>query len=397
MSVVRRDSFTLRRKKRLPDGRLRVDAHVAKVGILEYLEKGKLVREFVPPETLFEPESMETMKGALIVDDHPTDGDGTIGAHNARDLQRGITGDNVRKDGDHLAATFYISDPELIEKMERREKVEVSPGYLCDILKKPGTWNGRPYDRVQLRRRYNHNAVVESGRAGSARVRMDAALKRTENINMGAKNKPAGDGQTLLGAAAKIESLEAKVAELESERDEAQGRADALEAELKVRRQPTGHEDKIKLLETDVEKHKIRADRAERALATLSDRVRTGVESRVALERDAREVLGEIDSHGERLRFDAFSDREIMALVVEKLHGVVIDDDKTDEYARARFDAAIEGHRAGSEALERLRDEGARDEREVRNDSKTAREKFLASNAEAWRTPLPTSSLKKGA
>lgn len=401
MREQRFDIVSLRRKKRLPDGRLRADAHVARAGVLDYIQNGKLVREYIPPEELFDPESLETLKGVVFTDAHPPTG--LVSSRNAREYQRGMLSDTVRRDGDHIAATIYITDEDLISKMENGQQ-DVSAGYTCDIEKKAGvTPQGERYDQIQRRRRYNHVASVEFGRAGSARVRMDAAQQVVHQVhqqrkatNMAGKKDDKGVDKALLSAASKISALEAQIAEAEARADAAEGRVDALEAEIDRLRIPNPDLEKVDELAARLETETKRADSAERALASLNDRIKGGVKKRVELENAAREVLGSLDDNGQPTRFDDMTDREIMAVVVEKLHGVSIDDSKSTEYARARFDAAIEGFRAGSAALERIAEEAQRPDVKLRNDAASLRDQYKNDQQNAWMKPLP-SSLKKGA
>ena len=50
----------------------------------------------------------------------------------------------------------------------------MSLGYVCKIDETPGEWNGQKYDQIQRDINYNHLAVVHKGRAGNARIRLDA-------------------------------------------------------------------------------------------------------------------------------------------------------------------------------------------------------------------------------
>jgi hypothetical protein len=67
-----------------------------------------------------------------------------------------------------------------------------------------------------------------------------------------------------------------------------------------------------------------------------------------------------------------------MRAVLEKLHGP-IPRDRSEEYLRARFDAAVEGYFAGEAALARAR-EAVRIDTEKSRDALSAREKMIAFN-----------------
>lgn len=404
MSRVQRfDIGSLRPRKVMGDGRMRCDAHITRSGVLVYrLPSGDIQREWRPDEEVFSPKSLETLKGVVVTDDHP--GDGLVTPRNARRLQRGVIGENIRRDGSHVAATIYVTDEELIRKMEAGKR-QVSAGYTCDIERKSGTTpDGERYDAIQRNIVYNHSAIVEFGRAGSTSVRMDAAHQvidlDQENRHMGNKKddlRGRSPSSPILGAASKIKALEEGMAEAVARADAAEGRVEALEAEVKQLRKPDPNADKLKSLEVQLEKQVRRADVAERALTTLNERVKRGVESRVKLENATREVLGPFDQNGRPLRLDDLTDREIMSIVVEKLHGTPVEDERSDDYARARFDAAIEGFRAGSEALDRIREEAEKPENQQRNDATSRRQQHAQVNQDAWKKPLPSASMKRGA
>jgi len=61
---------------------------------------------------------------------------------------------------------------------------ELSPGYSVDLDTTPGSWSGQKYDAIQVKRRYNHLALVDRARGGrQARLdslRADGALVQTD-------------------------------------------------------------------------------------------------------------------------------------------------------------------------------------------------------------------------
>lgn len=62
-----------------------------------------------------------------------------------------------------------------IEAFEDEGVVELSPGYIAEVIDEPGEWNGQRYDAKQVRRTaINHLALVPRGRGGrSIRLRAD--------------------------------------------------------------------------------------------------------------------------------------------------------------------------------------------------------------------------------
>ena len=163
----------------LPSGALRVPARVAKVGVLEYSDgQGNTWGELVPEETLFDPSSMGTLRGAALTDLHP----GTlVTPESRRELQRGHVGDAIARDGDYLAAPVYVTDAEAIRLVQSGERRDVSCGYECELDETPGTYQGKPYQRVQRDRVYNHLGLGPAGwgRAGTdVSLRLDGADER---------------------------------------------------------------------------------------------------------------------------------------------------------------------------------------------------------------------------
>jgi hypothetical protein len=153
------------RSPRLDDnGFLHVDAEIARVGVMDYPDRvahGEPRRRLVPAEALFDPVAMASMVGVPITDKHPPK---LLGAADARHFQVGSVSGMPRQDGDFLIAPLTITDAELIRKVMAREQVELSPGYVAELLLQPGVWQGESYDAVQGPRIYNHAAVVPVGR-----------------------------------------------------------------------------------------------------------------------------------------------------------------------------------------------------------------------------------------
>ena len=140
-------------------------APVAKVGVMNYLMgDGTVLREFVPKETLEDAKGMESLKMRPVTNNHPSDRKVTV--DNAHYQQIGFTGENVKMDDNMLVTSFVISDKWAIKEIDDG-KQQLSPGYECDLMYTPGVWEGREFDAIQTRRRYNHLAVVDAARGGS--------------------------------------------------------------------------------------------------------------------------------------------------------------------------------------------------------------------------------------
>src|SRR5262249_46303425 len=110
-----------------------------------------------------------------ITNDHPANQ--VVTPRNARALQIGTVGENVRadSDGSHVRAMVMITDAAAIADMSAG-KLELSAGYRAEVDETPGTFEGKPYDAVQRNIRCNHVALVNSGRAGpTVRLRLDVS------------------------------------------------------------------------------------------------------------------------------------------------------------------------------------------------------------------------------
>ena len=149
--------------KRDADGNLRGTACVARAGILEYSEGGRIIRELITPEELSRSDSVETLKMRPITNNHPSVK--KITPQNVKEFQVGFTGENTRFSSDLLFIAVTVNDASAINDVIRGKR-ELSCGYTCDLVEEPGTWNGQRYDRKQINRQYNHVAICDLGRAG---------------------------------------------------------------------------------------------------------------------------------------------------------------------------------------------------------------------------------------
>jgi hypothetical protein len=156
-------------------------APVAKIGVMSYLmADGTIVRELVPEETLFNKDSMESLKLKPVTDQHPPEK--KVHSKNAGFRQIGFTGETIKKEDGMLVCSIVISDQSAVENIERGRQ-ELSPGYEAELVFQPGTFENQQYDAIQVKRNYNHLAIVDNARGGTdIRMNMDGA--ETEVFNM---------------------------------------------------------------------------------------------------------------------------------------------------------------------------------------------------------------------
>jgi hypothetical protein len=202
----------LRSPVRTPQGFLRVDGYVSRAGIYEYVNKaedakygaiGTIRRELRSLEEVSRQDALAGFEGAPLTANHPTQ---QITSSNVRAYEIGTATARARMDGDRVAASMMIKDPNTIAKVESGELAELSPGYKALIIKQPGTDKryatltnpeGR-YDCIQTDIEINHLALVPRARGGSdLRIRMDgiedAAQERQDAELMAAARGELGN------------------------------------------------------------------------------------------------------------------------------------------------------------------------------------------------------------
>lgn len=157
-----------------PEGFVRLRARIGRTGLHDYsaAELGNpagfapedRVRVYRPPDAVFDPASMASFAGKPVTDDHPP---AMVDAANWRRYAVGHAGEEVVRDGEHLATDLVIADAAAAERA--RTGVALSNGYHADFVFEPGTTpEGEPYDAVQRNIRGNHIALVEDGRCGDS-------------------------------------------------------------------------------------------------------------------------------------------------------------------------------------------------------------------------------------
>jgi len=188
MRTIHFDRGTLKQPKELPNGFLRVDAFLTRVGVFLYQNNdGTLRRELRLPDEVFNEDSLDGLRGTALTFGHPAD---PVSLDNAKDLQIGSVGVDVRRDGAAVRGQLTVNDKDAIAKMKKGTK-EVSCGYWADFDPTPGVTSGidgvadgLAYDGIQRNIKYNHAAIVDHGRAGSSiSARMDASAWRCDDVS----------------------------------------------------------------------------------------------------------------------------------------------------------------------------------------------------------------------
>lgn len=263
--VVRLDFGELASPVETPAGFLLCQGIVARVGVQEYVEaNGKTIREFRPPEEVFDPESMRTFAISPLTNDHPP-GLTLINPENIRQYQTGTAANLTRVDNS-LRADILITDKQAIADA-RAGKTGLSSGYRSRVYAKPGVWKSPSgeeirFDTVQTRIRGNHIAQCWKSRAGDgARIRMDsldavavghppittgAKKMATKKIKVGDTEHEVEDTPGVNAIITRMDALEAAAAKaskpadnetaLRAELDRVRGELDAANSELATRK-----------------------------------------------------------------------------------------------------------------------------------------------------------------
>jgi len=184
--TLRFDAARFSKVERTPQGFVRVQANLSRIGVLEYKDaSGSVRRELRPADEVFAPASLATLAAAPVTDLHPSVG--LVTSRNVKGLRVGGVLE-TKSDGRWISAVLQIEDADAIEAVLARKRTENSLGYQCRTEETPGRYDattgqygphvtsGEPYDAVQRQIVYNHSALLPSGaaRAGSeAMIRLD--------------------------------------------------------------------------------------------------------------------------------------------------------------------------------------------------------------------------------
>lgn len=172
--VRRTDRVAIGAVKRTPAGVLVVPASVSRTGLQTYrTHDGGSVIEYRPESEVFAPAALESLKGAKVTVGHTFDRKPpSVGVVSDREPTKAV------RDGESFVDTsLLITDPAVIERIDRKELVEISLDYTAVTDRTPGvTPSGARYDAVQRSIEVHSAALLEPGgaRAGrEARIRLD--------------------------------------------------------------------------------------------------------------------------------------------------------------------------------------------------------------------------------
>lgn len=376
MDAQRFDAVPIR-AVRTSEGYIKDSPIIGRSGVQEYrTADGRRVKEYRPQNVIFSAQALAALRGIPVVDQHP----GAVNSANVRQHIVGTVLSEGRQDGNAIVADVMIYDTAPIDKAGRKE---LSLGYSVRVDETPGVSpEGEAYDqRVEAILSYNHLGIVERGRAGIARLRLDgddaidAVLAADEAPEPStSSNNPVNrqEGQTMAEpasvhvrvdgiaytatpelasvvdrlrqdaaqAAATAERVRADAAaSADKARADAasvveKARADAAEAAAKTRAELDVVVARADAAEAQRDAERARADAAEARIPQVQAEAAAAVRARLALEASAKQ-------HGVDVRADA-SDLDLKSAVILKLAPAATLAGKSPEYISARLDAELE-------------------------------------------------------
>lgn len=308
----------------LGDGSVRFNARLTRTGVFQYGDHAELRRS----EDVFDAASMASFAGIAATDGHRA----FIDAENWREHSIGHVGDDVHQDGEFLVASIVVKDAATIGKIDRKELVELSMGYVVNLDATPGvTEDGEKYDSVQKDIRGNHAALgpLDWGRAGtSVRLLDGAAYGRDMTTDKRIDAPAAHDASDLAASRADADAVRKERDVARAERDAASKRADTAEAERDAAKKDVAQ---------------ATSDAAEKAKSEASR-----VDERVTLLDSAKSILGTgTDLSGK-------TDREVRIAALTKVDPASTFDGKSDDYVTASFDIAVRSVKTDRTSLAEL-------------------------------------------
>lgn len=362
-------------------GFLKGSAIVAKIGVMAYLmADGTVVNELVPPETLFDEDSMKTLALKPVTNQHPDDR--KVNSDNASFEQVGFTGEIIAQEDDiFLAANMVITDQWAIDSVEDGRQ-ELSPGYEAELVFQSGEFKGQKFDAIQVARKYNHLAIVDNARGGTdIRMQLDGVdnfgfekgvIIKDKNDNSNPNKKEYSMKYTLDGI--QYDADQQVINHITTlKKDSTDAKAEAIT-----------HKTALDTKTAEYDALKVKYDELERR--DTKKEIQDAVDERLALERVATIILDKIDG------IEKLDNRGLKLALVEKkfpeLHKK-IDDKTTDTYINALLDSIVEGLSKEDQSnisAQRQLATAKVDNASVKADSsEEARKKMVEDQQDAWK------------
>lgn len=153
---------------------------IIKAGVFPYLgrdipgapDPDKIYMVYRSEAELKKPETINSFKLMPFINDHTWLG--KEGEDPGEMPLTGMTGEKLYFDAPYIRSNIRWYSESMRQAMDDG-KVELSPGFLWDVVPVPGVHNGQPFDYQQTNIRGNHLALVDEGRNGRDVRVMEAA------------------------------------------------------------------------------------------------------------------------------------------------------------------------------------------------------------------------------
>lgn len=293
-------------------GWIRDSPILTRCGIFSYTRRdGRVVREYRPADEVFHKDSLASLRGVPMTVDHP----GKMVGAKDKVQTIGTALSEGRQDGNDLRGDIIIHTPHAIGT--RRD---LSLGYKVRLDETPGIFEGQPYDVVQRNIRYNHLAVVNSGRAGNSRLRLDS--EGNQDYDETERNDSMSD--TVNTASVRIDGIEYKVP------PQVKVAFDKSETALTAEKGRADTSDAMK--DTAIAAQK----KAEGEIEQVRKDAATNVRARLELEAKAKDLKVEFKADAK--------DRDIKEAVIRKVRNddKLVLTEKSDGYVDAAYELALE-------------------------------------------------------
>jgi hypothetical protein len=280
-----------------PTGGMRARARLTRTGVFRYvLQDGTARLEYRPPEEVFAPESVASMRGAAVTDLHPED---FVNAENWATLSKGVVTDDVaaNETSGAIEGSILVQTKDMLDLVKSGRRREVSMGYSALWDPTPGTTpEGVRYDGVQRTIRYNHAGLGPDGwgRQGPT----VSLLRKTDGACIPESQAPMAkhkiDGiEYEAGSEAHIQAVDKAIGNAAEAIAKANKRADDAAAELAATKKRADTAEAASKPDAIAKRVAFRADLLSKARATLGAEYLKDEEAAVATDDDTiiRDIL----------------------------------------------------------------------------------------------------------
>lgn len=323
---------------RTHDGFLQGRAAITNIGVFPYPQADGSVRyELRCPDEVFNPDSIRTLEGKPLTNDHPAEG---VKPGTAKALAVGSIA-CPGTDPYRVYANVSIIDADAIREVDGGKRA-LSCGYTCDLDPTPGVWMGVAYTHIQRKIRYNHVALVDKGRAGDDAVLRKDGATSFNTTNQNQPSKGAHMRKIRLDNGVEAEADEFVIQALDSAKNDAKKFKEEADASAK---DATKAKDETDKMSKELDKAKGELDAAKEKVKDLETKLKSkddaapeaiaaAVSARVALLDSARSFGVEVKNTD--------SDVAIKSAIIKVASPSANLDGKSESYLDARLDGALE-------------------------------------------------------